>query len=290
MILLCQVTGFQPVSNRTRLDSSAKRVNPVSLNYFGMPEELSPQSQPSQLSQDQPRQHSSKRKSLIIPLAVLVLAVAGYILFIKKEPSPTFDEQIEKFFTIEKIVRTDIPEEKLKDYRDRMASARANHTSPDEDIDFNAYMSAASVKKGVGDYEGARDIWEYVNSVRPKNSISFGNLGDLYANFLKNLPKSESNYLRAIENDPTDPGYARGLLELYEYQMQSKLGFSEDLFKGAAEKNPDKADFSLLLAHYYELSKDYEKAIATWEKLAKIDSSQRQLVDREIRRVKAMME
>lgn len=252
-----------------------------------MSEELLPQSQPSQTSTEQ-SVRTSLKKGLIILFAFVILVVAGYFLFIKKESSPTQEARIEQFFTLDKIVRTDLPEVKLAEYRERMVAAKVNRAMSEDGFNFRSFMEAGSIKKGVGDWEGAREIWEYVNVKRPKNSVSFANLGDLYANFLKDPVKAEQNYLKAIENDPSDPGYVRNLLELYEYQMPNKLGFSEQIFTEAIEKNPDKADFWLLLAHYEELAKNYDKAIEAWEKVKALEPSHKEVADREIKRIEEL--
>ncbi len=253
----------------------------------GMPDETSQRAQPPQqpLPTDDRRQTTSARKKLPwIIVLIAILAIAGFFL-LRNYKEPSTQDQIDQFFTLNKIVRNDIPEEKLAEYYNRMAEAKASTHSADGDINFRSYMEAASVKKGVGDYEGARDIWEYVNMKRPQNSVSFANLGDLYANFLKYPVKSEQNYLRAIENDPTDPAYLRGLLELYQYQLTSRLGFSEEMFKNAAESNADKPDFWLILANYYELAKNYDKAIEAWRKIPELDPAMRAPVDEQIQRI-----
>lgn len=248
-----------------------------------MPEELSQQSQESQKYEI----IKSRKKTLwLILFLIVIFATAGYLLLVKKGSEP--EDQIEKFFTLDKIVRTDLPEVKLAEYQERMAAAKVNRAMSEDGFNFRAFMEAGSIKKGVGDWEGARDIWEYVNVKRPKNSVSFANLGDLYANFLKDPIKAEQNFLKAIENDPSDPGYVRNLLELYEYQMPNKLGFSEQVFTKAIEKNPDKAEFWLLLAHFEELAKNYDKAIEAWEKVKTLEPSHKEVADREMKRIEEL--
>jgi len=219
---------------------------------------------------------------------LLAVIVIGVFLSLQKRAEQSPQDRIDEFFTLDKIVRSDLPEEKLIEYKHRMSDAKANMHGPDGDINFRSYMEAASVKKGVGDYEGARDIWEYVNEKRPKNSVSFANLGDLYANFLKNPVRAEQNYLKAIENDPSDPGYLRGLLELYQYQLTSRLGFSEEIFKKAAETNKEIPDFWLILANYYELAKNYDMAIEAWKKIPELDPAMRASAHDQIQRIEGL--
>jgi tetratricopeptide (TPR) repeat protein len=57
--------------------------------------------------------------------------------------------------------------------------------------DFNAWMNLAVVKKIAGDYRGAEEIWLYAIKAWPESSIAFGNLADLYQNFLKDPAKAK---------------------------------------------------------------------------------------------------
>ena len=50
-------------------------------------------------------------------------------------------------------------------------------------------------RKIIGDYEGAK-VWEYAGAVRPQNSVSFNNLGELYAYYLKNNKKPKKITLK----------------------------------------------------------------------------------------------
>lgn len=66
---------------------------------------------------------------------------------------------------------------------------------------FNEWLNLGLLRKSIEDYEGARQAWEYASSIRPQNSLSFGNLALLYGYYLKNPVLAEKNYLKAIEND-----------------------------------------------------------------------------------------
>ncbi len=68
---------------------------------------------------------------------------------------------------------------------------------------FNSWVDLGIERKTTGDYEGARDAWEYASAIRPHNSLSFGNLGDLYGYYLRDPQKAEQRFLTAVKNDPT---------------------------------------------------------------------------------------
>jgi len=54
-------------------------------------------------------------------------------------------------------------------------------------------------RKMIGDYEGAKEAWEYAKLISPDNFVVRGNLGDLYAYYLKDNEKAELNYKEALE-------------------------------------------------------------------------------------------
>ena len=56
---------------------------------------------------------------------------------------------------------------------------------------FSAWMDLAILHKIGGDYRGAEAIWLYVTKVWPQSPIAFGNLADLYQNFLKDSAKAK---------------------------------------------------------------------------------------------------
>ena len=68
---------------------------------------------------------------------------------------------------------------------------------------FDLWINLGSYRKTAGDYEGAKLVWEYASILRPKFSLSFLNLSNLYGYYIKDLKKTESNFLKAIEVEPT---------------------------------------------------------------------------------------
>ncbi len=85
---------------------------------------------------------------------------------------------------------------------------------------FQNWMDLGLYRKVAGDYEGARDAWEYAGAINPQNSLSFRNLGDLYGYYLKDSKKAEKNLLRAIENGPDQIEYYFKTAEFYREVMK----------------------------------------------------------------------
>ncbi len=68
---------------------------------------------------------------------------------------------------------------------------------------LSAWIDLGIYQKMGGDYEGAILSWKYVSLVGEKPFVSLGNLGNLYAYFLKDMVNAEKYYNQAIKNAPT---------------------------------------------------------------------------------------
>ena len=149
----------------------------------------------------------------------------------------------------------------------QIASTTATLTKDPRNI--AAWFDLALQRKLIDDYEGAREIWEYLKERFPDNSVSFGNLGELYHLYLKDYPKSEANYRRAIENEPSGIALYRGLHELYKYSYKTDTTAAADALLEGLKKNSENAELLILLGHYYRERGEvasargyYERALA----------------------------
>jgi len=137
---------------------------------------------------------------------------------------------------------------------------------------FNNWIALGLQRKEIDDYEGARQAWEYASMIRPADSVSLANLGNLYHYYLKDYAKSEENLLKAIENNTGSSGniaFYRSLHELYKYSYEEKAGLADDILFEGLEVNPNNLDLLILLGLYYKEKGDidnsrkyYEKALA----------------------------
>lgn len=103
---------------------------------------------------------------------------------------------------------------------------------------FNEWMDLALLLKSIGDYEWARDAWEYAGAIRPNASLPFVNLGTLYGYYLKNPVKAEANLLHAIENEPRLLDFYARMVDFYVEVMNDK-GKAVDFLDRAIEKYPE---------------------------------------------------
>lgn len=132
---------------------------------------------------------------------------------------------------------------------------------------FNGWIQLGLLKKTIGDFEGARDAWGYANLLRPTNSLSFANLGELYWRYLHVYPEAEINFKVSIQNDPNDPGTYVSLSELYFYSLKEKSDLADDILLQGLIVNPQSMDLTKALARLYEKSGQYAKSIEWWQKV-----------------------
>ncbi|MBI1999529.1 MAG: tetratricopeptide repeat protein [Parcubacteria group bacterium] len=105
-------------------------------------------------------------------------------------PVPNLDRPVN---IPQQLVRKDEIASQIKDISARL--------SQDASL-FNDWMDLGLLRKSIEDYDGALEAWEYASALRPQNSLSFSNLGVLYAYYLNDQARAEANFLRAVENNP----------------------------------------------------------------------------------------
>lgn len=103
-------------------------------------------------------------------------------------------------------------------------------------------------RKMLGDYEGAKEAWEFVTLIRPDDPVAYHNLGDLYTQNLANFPLAEKYYLTAIAKDPTTAFFYMKLFEFYRYYLKKPDLAENILVKGVKATND--SSLEKLLADY----------------------------------------
>ncbi len=111
----------------------------------------------------------------------------------------------------------------------------------------------------AGDYQGAREIWEFLVKVAPNELTPYDNLGRLYRLDLKNYPKAEEYFRKSIAVKASVVAYME-LYELYKYSYKTGTNTVIDLLKEASAKFPQNPDFSALLGLEYRDRGDKENA------------------------------
>lgn len=234
-----------------------------------------------------------KNRQIIISAVIVLVIIAGatWYTLTQKEPTSTQQEvgtieYPENFFDLT-VYDENIPPEKLTKWQERFETASSNVKNSPDGFHFAGVLDMGAIKKYVGDYEGARDIWIFMGEQRPLNSISFGNLGDLYAGFLKEPENAEAAYLKAIENDPEDINFYINLSDLYRYEFEGGEEKVKELLTKGVEANPEQADLFTYTASFYSEIGENEKAIEYFEKAIELNPNNQTVID-EVKRLKSL--
>jgi len=207
---------------------------------------------------------------IVIILAAVIIAGAVYYWQLNKDVEPTEEISYQDLIVFE-VKNDDLPQARQEEYFERFLRIR-ELINQNPDI-FDLWLDLGGVHKLIGNYELAEKTWLYACQIRPKNSPAFANLGDLYANFIKDIQRSEQAYLVAIENSEgefVNTVYSRSLFELYFYYFEDYQRTEEFLFE-RLEKYPDEAEIYKLLSFFYSRSNQIDKAIEAYEKLIELD-------------------
>ena len=68
--------------------------------------------------------------------------------------------------------------------------------NPDQ---LDQWLDLGIQRKTAGDYEGARDAWDYATAIRPSGSVAFQNLGNPIRLLSSRQYESGQNFLKAIK-------------------------------------------------------------------------------------------
>lgn len=131
---------------------------------------------------------------------------------------------------------------------------------------FQFWIDLGLNRKMINDYVGAKEAWEYASLLRPQNSVSFSNLGDLYHYYTKDYEKAEKNLKKAIENKPDYAIYYKNLSDLYKFSYKTDTDLAEQTLLDGLKANPNLVDMSVFLASYYKEVGNREKAIFYYKK------------------------
>ena len=125
-----------------------------------------------------------------------------------------------------------------------------------------AWLDLAIRYKTAGDFDGAVKIWEYLAAQYPTDPVPPHNLGEYYFHTVKNYPKAEQYYRRAIAVAPQFPINYLDLHDMYRYVYKEDTTAAVDILKEALEKvdSTQGIDVLIALAGYYNSKGDTENA------------------------------
>lgn len=140
---------------------------------------------------------------------------------------------------------------------------------------FNGWIQVGMLKKTIGDFEGARDVWEYAGLIEPLNSLSFANLGELYWRYLHDFPKAERNLKISIKHKSNDFQTYITLSDLYYYSYVEKADQADKVLLDGIDANSNdlsvKINLIKALASLYQREKEFAKAVEQWQKVLDLE-------------------
>lgn len=141
-----------------------------------------------------------------------------------------------------------VPADYLEKYKQELANFKKTLTENPGNAE--AWARVGALKKFFNNYLGARDAWEYAKIVNPKFSIPYYNLGGLYAGYLRDNPKAEENYFKAIEIDPSLDYLYLGLADFYKVFYPEKADQAVEVIRLGLKEFPDNESLLKALKHY----------------------------------------
>ncbi len=82
--------------------------------------------------------------------------------------------------------------------------------------DLPSWIDLGIYQKMAGDYLGAVESWKYAVKLAPSSFVALGNLGNIYAFFIKDNGMAETYYKQAIKVSPTTVYLYAQLFEVYK--------------------------------------------------------------------------
>lgn len=132
---------------------------------------------------------------------------------------------------------SDLPADAVATLKLDIASTTAflknNPTNGDEWLQLAVYYKIA------GDYQAAENVWLYMTQAAPSNYVAFGDLGDLYMNFLTNYQKAVTYYKKALALNPKDIDYYNSLYIIYRYDLGDMASAKAIVSQGLAANPGD---------------------------------------------------
>jgi|GEM_PF-2235086 len=139
---------------------------------------------------------------------------------------------------------------------------------------FQTLVNMGLFKQLVGDYTGAEEIWLYTYKLEPNSYLLNGNLAHLYQYYLKDYPKAEEFYLKALESKDIASAnqytYFSELYDLYHLNLNDQVKAVETLDK-AIKALPSDINVYLMAARHYKEAGDYAKARDYYNQALKIN-------------------
>ncbi len=231
----------------------------------------------------------------IIPLALLIIGVVVWFSLKTKEVQigDYRGEPIEEIGNDPAI--KNFPPEAIEKNKNRLHELAVQlKTDPKN---WNFWMEIGQLKKFFNNYNGAVAVYEYAKTINPEEPLVYYNLANLYGSYLRDYPKAEEYYLKALDYGPSDEYIYLGLAEFYRDFYTAKSDLTDDVLLQGLKEIPNNPNLIIQLAYYYKSvygesrqTADKENAIKYFSQLISIpdiNADQKQAFREEIKALSA---
>jgi len=176
---------------------------------------------------------------------------------------------LDRKFVIPDTFSKEIIQNTMVQYNGIITSLKADPTLRNE------WLQLAILRKAVEDYKGAEEIWLYVILKWPLDHVAFGNLGNLYLDFLVDNNKAEEYLLQAIEKSPVTLQYTENLYNLYMHRQKNPEK-AISLLSTMRQNFLEQVYFPLKMAEHYRDTGDVKNAKQFFEVSRDLAKTQQQ--------------
>ena len=128
------------------------------------------------------------------------------------------------------------------------------------------WINMGSLRLIAGDTTGAKEAWEYVKVLAPKDGVPYFNLAAMYADNLKEYGAATVEYTKALELSPQNSSGYIALAQIYTDAYKTDTDLAEKtLVKGIAII-PNAYEIQVSLARFYSARQRNAEAKAMYAK------------------------
>lgn len=140
----------------------------------------------------------------------------------------------------------------------------AMELTPEQQRRYDYFFLEAARLKIQKDYASAFDLLQHCLTINPNASSALYELAQYYM-YLKQVPQGQAALEKAVENDPDNYWYSQGLANLYQQQNDTEK--STRLWESMSVRFTDKLDPLYALLEIYNRQEEYDKVIATLNRI-----------------------
>ncbi|WP_195500891.1 tetratricopeptide repeat protein [Bacteroides clarus] len=146
----------------------------------------------------------------------------------------------------------------------KVRPAEAVVLTPEQQRKYDYFFLEAARLKVQKDCDAAFDLLQHCLTINPNASSALYELAQYYL-YLKQAPQGQAALEKAVENDPDNYWYSQGLANLYQQQDEKEKAMK--LLEDMSVRFTDKLDPLYALLDIYNRQEQYDKVIATLNRI-----------------------